>query len=57
MSKVSYQNKSYDFDDISDQFDPAVIEQMAGEYDTDQDFFNTYLVKHHEKFGEQFVVH
>ncbi len=57
MSKISYQNKYYDFDNIRDQFDPAVVEQMIGEYDTDQDFFNTYLVKHQEKFGEQFVVH
>jgi hypothetical protein len=30
---------------------------LGGGYDSDQDFFNTYLVKHHEKFGEQFVVH
>lgn len=57
MSKITHQEKSYDFDDIRDQFDPTIVEQMTGEHETDQDFFNTYLVKHHEKFGEQFVVH
>jgi hypothetical protein len=57
MSKIRFNDKSYDFDDIREQFDPAIIEQMAGEYDSDQDFFNTYLVRHHEKFGERFVVH
>ncbi|HTC25512.1 hypothetical protein [Dyella sp.] len=57
MSKISYNEKTYDFDKIRDQLDPTIIEQLEGEYDSDQDFFNTYLVKHHEKFGEQFVVH
>jgi hypothetical protein len=57
MSKISYNEKTYDFDKIREQFDPTIIEQMAGEYDSDQDFFNTYLVRHHEKFGERFVVH
>jgi hypothetical protein len=57
MSKISYNEKTYDFDKIREQFDPTIVEQMAGEYDSDQDFFNTYLVRHHEKFGERFVVH
>ena len=57
MSNISYNEKTYDFDKIRDQLDPTIIEQLEGEYDSDQDFFNTYLVKHHEKFGEQFAVH
>jgi hypothetical protein len=57
MSKVTYNEQTYDFEKIREQFDPAIVEQLAGEYDSDQDFFNTYLVRHHEKFGEQFVVH
>jgi hypothetical protein len=57
MSKISYNKNSYDFDTIRDQLDPTIVEQMEGEYDSDQDYFNTYLVRHHEKFGEHFVVH
>lgn len=56
MSKITHEQKTFDFDDIRHQFDPTIVEQMAGEYDSDQDFFNTYLVKHHEKFGERFDV-
>lgn len=57
MSKITHNDQTYDFEKIRDQFDPTIVEQLEGEYDSDQDFFNTYLVKHHEKFGEQFVVH
>lgn len=57
MSKITYNDKSYDFNEIRDQLDPELARELEGQFDTDQDFFETYLVRHHEKFNEQFEVH
>ena len=57
MSKIRYYEKTDDFDKVREQFDPSVVEKMVGEFDADQDFFNAYLVRRHETFGERFVVH
>lgn len=57
MSKITYNDTSYDFNEIRDQLDPELMRELEGQFDTDQDFFETYLVRHHEKFNEQFEIH
>jgi len=56
MSKVTYNELTYDFDEIRDQMDKSFLEKVHDATKTDQDFLNSYLVVHHEKYGEQFVV-
>lgn len=56
MSKITYNNLTYDFDEIRDQFDSSLVKRVHDAAKTDQDFFDSYLVVHHEKYGEQFSV-
>jgi hypothetical protein len=56
MSKVTYNELTYDFDEIRNQMDKSLTESLQDTTKTDQDFLNSYLVFHHEKYGEQFVV-
>ncbi len=56
MSKVTYNELTYDFDDICNQMDKSLTDKIYDATKTDQDFLNSYLVVHHEKYGEQFVV-
>jgi len=36
--------------------DQELVEQLQGETETDQDFFDEYLLAHSTKYGEHFVV-
>ncbi|MFK2899336.1 hypothetical protein ISP15_03245 [Dyella jejuensis] len=57
MSKITYNDKSYDFNEIRDQLDPSLLEELEdNKFGSDQDFFESYLVRHHEKYNEQFEV-
>jgi hypothetical protein len=56
MSKITYNELTYDFDEIRNQMDPSLAEKIHDDSRTDQDFFNSYLIVHHEKYGEQFTV-
>jgi hypothetical protein len=56
MGKITHEGKTYNFDDIRNQMDESLSERLEGTTDSDQDFFDSYLVEHHEKFGERFTV-
>lgn len=56
MSKITYNDLTYDFDEIRGQMDSSLVEKVHDATKTDQDFFDSYLVVHHEKYGEQFSV-
>ena len=36
--------------------DDDLCEQIHGTVDTDQEFFDAYVIAHAEKFGEAFVI-
>ncbi len=56
MSKITHEGETFDFDEIRNQMDQSLSEKLQGKYNSDQDFFNSYLVEHEEKFGERFTV-
>lgn len=56
MSKITYNSLTYDFDEIRNQMDTSLTEKIHDATKSDQDFFNSYLIEHHEKYGEQFSV-
>lgn len=49
----------YDFDYICTFMDAdikAAMDKMGdGEYESNQEFYEDYCARHHEKFGEEFV--
>jgi hypothetical protein len=56
MSKVTYNGQTFDIDEVRHQMDQELVEQLQGETETDQDFFDEYLLAHSTKYGEHFVV-
>lgn len=55
MSKVTYDGKSFEMDDLRLAMDKDVVEQMDTGSPTDQDFFDSYLIAHEKKHGERFA--
>jgi hypothetical protein len=56
MSKITYDGQAFDMEEVRSQMDESLAEGIHGTVDTDQDFFDAYLLAHNEKFGERFVV-
>jgi len=56
MSTVTYDDQTFDIDEVRDRMDPDLIAQIEGTVDTDQDFFESYLIAHNEKYGKRFTV-
>lgn len=55
MGKIIYDDKHYELETLRERMD----EDLAGKIDTgysEQDFFDTYLAAHNDKYGERFVV-
>lgn len=55
MSKINYDGKDYEFESLRERMD----EDLAGKLGrslSEQDFFDSYLIAHDEKYGERFVV-
>ncbi len=56
MSKITYDDQTYDLNEIRHQLDTSLTEKMEDSYDSDQDFFDSYLIAHTEKYGSRFSV-
>ncbi|OOG41382.1 hypothetical protein [Rhodanobacter sp. C05] len=55
MGKIIYDGKHYELESLRERMD----EDLVGGIDSslsDQEFFDSYLVAHDEKYGERFVV-
>jgi len=55
MSKITYDGKNYELESLRERMD----EDLAGKIDSsfnDQEFFDSYLAAHNEKYGERFTV-
>lgn len=53
---IMHEGRSYGFQEIRRQMDADLADGIEAETDNDQDFFNTYLIAHAEKYGEKFSV-
>lgn len=52
---VIHEGRSYDLEAIRGRMDPDLAAGI-GETDSDQDFFNAYLIAHASKYGQRFNV-
>jgi CYTH domain-containing protein len=52
---IIHDGKSYDLRELRGVMDAELVAAIEST-DTDQDFFNAYLIAHAEKYGERFVV-
>jgi hypothetical protein len=52
---ISYEGKTYDMSEIRGLMDADLAAAIESSQ-TDQDFFNAYLIAHAEKYGERFTV-
>ncbi len=53
---IVHEGRSYDMREIRRQMDPDLAAGIVGESDSDQDFFNAYLIAHANKYGDRFTV-
>ena len=56
MSKITYNDQTFDMEEVRSQMDETLADGIRDRVETDQDFFDAYLVAHNEKYGERFVV-
>jgi hypothetical protein len=57
MSTVTVNGSKVDFDAAVNLMDDEVREELHGEYSSEQEFVDAYVVLHAEKFdGEEFAV-
>jgi hypothetical protein len=56
MSTIRYDDQTFNLDTVKDQMDEALYGELRDNYESDQDFFDAYVVAHTEKYGERFVV-
>jgi hypothetical protein len=56
MSKITYDGKSYELEDLRERMDEDLANGITGTVNSDQDFFDSYLQAHNDKYGERFVV-
>lgn len=52
---ITYDGQTYDMREIRRLMDAELVATIAGT-ETDQDFFNAYLIAHAGKYGERFTV-
>jgi hypothetical protein len=56
MSKITYEGKNYELESLRERMDKDLANEIAATVDTDQEFFDSYLLAHNEKYGERFIV-
>ncbi|MEP6899526.1 MAG: hypothetical protein ABI870_13440 [Rhodanobacter sp.] len=56
MSKIAYDDQTFDFETVRERMDTDLSKELQGSYDTDQDFFDAYVIAHTQKYGQRFVV-
>ena len=55
-TKITYKGREYDFGAARNLMDDELCENIHGAVDTDQEFFDAYVLAHAEKFGEEFII-
>lgn len=55
MGKVIYDDKNYELESLQERMDKDLVGKIDTSF-SDQEFFDTYLAAHREKYGERFVV-
>lgn len=55
MGKIVYDGKNYELESLRERMDEDLVGKIDGSLG-EQEFFDTYLIAHNEKYGERFVV-
>jgi len=55
MGKIIYDDKNYELESLRERMDKDLVGKIDSSF-SDQEFFDTYLTAHNEKYGERFVV-
>jgi hypothetical protein len=55
MGKIIYDDKDYELESLRERMDKDLVGKIDSSF-SDQEFFDTYLTAHNEKYGERFVV-
>jgi hypothetical protein len=53
---IVHEGRSYDMREIRRWMDPDLAARVRKETDSDQDFFDAYLIAHANKYGDRFTV-
>jgi hypothetical protein len=53
---IVHEGRSYDMREIRRRMDPDLAARVRKETDSDQDFFDAYLIAHANKYGDRFTV-
>lgn len=56
MKKIVYEDQEFDMAALRQQMDRDLADRIEGTVETDQEFFDTYLIAHQERYGERFTV-
>ncbi len=56
MSKVTYNDQSFDMEELRARMDKDIVSELELDSDADQDFFDSYLIAHEKKHGKRFTV-
>lgn len=56
VEKITYNGHEFEIDAARNLMDDELCEQIHGTVDTEQEFFDAYVVAHKAKYGEDFVV-
>lgn len=55
MSKIVYEGKNYELERLRERMDQDLVGDIDESY-SDQQFFDSYLIAHNDKYGERFKV-
>jgi hypothetical protein len=55
MAKIVYEGNNYELESLRQRMDDDLIGEINGSF-SDQEFFDSYLIAHNEKYGERFSV-
>ena len=55
MSKIVYDGKHYELEPLRERMDQDLVGDIDESYN-DQQFFDSYLIAHNDKYGERFKV-
>ena len=56
ISKIEYLGETYTMDVARNLMDDELCDKIHSTVDTDQEFFDAYVIAHAEKFGAAFVI-
>lgn len=56
MSKVTYNDQSFDMEELRAKMDKDILAELEVDSEVDQDFLDSYLIAHEKKHGERFSI-